>query len=164
MSPIGNQEPIADDPALWEKLRQLVEAETGMGLSGNRLVRLRDAAEKVLATGSLPQRLKQILADPDRHGIFLERLTAQLTVGETFFFRNEHHFRALAEHVIPQILRENDANKEIRIWAAGCSTGEEPYSLAILLDQILTNRGANAHSISNSTNRKSQIANRKSRI
>lgn len=155
MSPIGNQEPTGDDPALWEKLRQLVEAETGMDLSGNRLLRLRDAVEKVLATASLPQRLKQILAEPEHHGIFLERLTAQLTVGETFFFRNEHHFRALAEHVIPQIIRENDANKEIRIWTAGCSTGEEPYSLAILLDQILTNRGANAHSIDNSINRKS---------
>jgi chemotaxis protein methyltransferase CheR len=119
-----------------ERLRKLIEAETGMDLSGDRISRLQDAVERVLSTKNSVQRLEQILTDPD-HGVFLEHLVAELTVGETFFFRNEHHFRALAEHVIPQILHENDAQKEIRIWAAGCSTGEEPYSLAILLDQIL---------------------------
>lgn len=159
MFPIGDRRSTGDDPAQWEKLRELVEAETGMDLSGSRQLRLRDAVEKVLSTKDLPQPLEHIFADPDHHGVFLEHLTAQLTVGETFFFRNEYHFQALAERVIPQILRENDARKEIRIWAAGCSTGEEPYSLAILLDQILTSRGIIPQSIGNSIDRKSQIDN-----
>jgi len=151
MTPIGDRESKVNDPAQWEKLRELVEAETGMDLSGNRRFRLQDAVEKVLSAHNLPQRLEHIFADPDHHGIFLEHLTAQLTVGKTFFFRNEYHFRALAEHVIPQILQEDDRKKEIRIWTAGCSTGEEPYSLAILLDQILSGNGTNSQSIANQT-------------
>ena len=56
-------------------------------------------------------------------------------VGESFFFRNEHHFRALREEVIPTILQENAEKREIRVWSAGCAAGEEPYSLAILLSE-----------------------------
>jgi chemotaxis protein methyltransferase CheR len=144
MTSVGDQNSKGVDSAQWEQLRELVEAETGMDLSDNRVLRLRDAVEKVLATHNPPRSLGQILADPDYRGVFLEHVTAQLTVGETFFFRNEHHFQALAEQVFPQIQRENKANKEIRIWAAGCSTGEEPYSLAILLDGLLAS-GAGWH-------------------
>lgn len=140
MSSIDSPRTRGGDATLWQRLRELAEAETGMDFSGSRLSRLRDAAAKVLAAENPPGHLEQILAHPHRQGPFLDRLTAELTVGETFFFRNEHHFRALAEDVIPLVLRENDANREIRIWAAGCSTGEEPYSVAILLDKLLADK------------------------
>jgi chemotaxis protein methyltransferase CheR len=122
-------------PAM-EDLLPWVEAETGMDFSGNRSGRLRDAIQKVMSRIATTAGLDRLPAM--ERGPFLERLTAELTVGETFFFRNEFHFRALREHVIPDILRENADKREIRIWSAGCATGEEPYSLAILLDQILT--------------------------
>jgi chemotaxis protein methyltransferase CheR len=64
-------------------------------------------------------------------------LTAELTVGESFFFRNEYHFQALRERVLPVLLRENQGSRALRIWHAGCAGGEEPYSMAILLDQLL---------------------------
>jgi chemotaxis protein methyltransferase CheR len=59
-----------------------------------------------------------------------------LTVGESFFFRNEFHFRALRKEVLPTVFRENAERREVRVWSAGCATGEEPYSLAILLEQL----------------------------
>lgn len=77
------------------------------------------------------------MAQPAQRTRFLEGLTGRLTVGESYFFRNEHHFRALREHVLPHILREKAVSRELRIWSAGCSTGEEPYSVAIVLDQLL---------------------------
>ncbi len=58
-----------------------------------------------------------------------------ITTNLTFFFRENHHFEYLAEHVIPELLKTNHASKKIRIWSAGCSTGEEPYSLAIVLKE-----------------------------
>jgi chemotaxis protein methyltransferase CheR len=61
------------------------------------------------------------------------KLLGLLTVGETSFFRYRSHREALALDVIPQLLERNRASKTLRIWSAGCSTGEEPYSLAILL-------------------------------
>ncbi len=128
---------LSSDVGHIESLRQWVESETGMDLAGTRFSRLKDAVEAVLQRPLAHNDIPRLLAQPDGRTRFLERVTGRLTVGESYFFRNEHHFRALREHVLPQILRENEERREIRIWSAGCSTGEEPYSVAILLDQLL---------------------------
>lgn len=61
-----------------------------------------------------------------------------LTVGETYFFRDAKVFRALEENVIPALIRSRRASgKRLRFWSAGCCTGEEAYSLAILLAKLL---------------------------
>ena len=125
------------DAIRWESLRQWVEAETGMDFAGNRLPRLREAVRRVLSRERAAVDLDRLLAHPGQHAPFLDRLTAELTVGESFFFRNEHHFRALREYVIPAILRDSADGRILRVWSAGCATGEEPYSVAILLDQVL---------------------------
>lgn len=58
-----------------------------------------------------------------------------ITTNLTFFFRENHHFEYLANTVIPHLLKANASTKKIRIWSAGCSTGEEPYSIAITLKE-----------------------------
>lgn len=69
-----------------------------------------------------------------------DRLVSILTVGETYFFRNEGHFNALRHHILPEfIARRERFNRRLRIWSAGCATGEEPYSLAILLRDMIPN-------------------------
>lgn len=125
--------------AEMDRLRQWIEAETGMDLTGPRFARLQTAVQRVLAQrpGTV---LHRFLPPSPEHVAFLESVTAELTVGESFFFRNEHHFRALREHVVPEIMRANLGQREIRVWSAGCATGEEPYSIAILLDQLLAER------------------------
>jgi chemotaxis protein methyltransferase CheR len=55
----------------------------------------------------------------------------------TAFFRENHHFLYLKNTIIPQLIKQNALSKRIRIWSAGCSTGEEPYSLAITLKQSI---------------------------
>lgn len=138
MNEIGDRQlAIGNSWAEWDHTRQWVESETGMDLSGSRFTRLRDAFAKSIGGKDPDAMLHGIVARPEQQAGFLERLTGQLTVGESFFFRNEHHFRVLRETVIPQIFADNNARREVRIWSAGCATGEEPYSLAILLDQLL---------------------------
>ncbi|MBI5654006.1 MAG: tetratricopeptide repeat protein [Chloroflexi bacterium] len=69
-----------------------------------------------------------------------DQLIGALTVGETYFFRNTNHFDALVKHILPGIIAEREhGNRRIRIWSAGCATGEEPYSLAILLRETIPN-------------------------
>ncbi len=65
---------------------------------------------------------------------FIQLINA-ITTNLTFFFREIHHFEHLADKVIPALLKSNAATKKIRIWSAGCSTGEEPYSIAIVLKE-----------------------------
>ena len=68
----------------------------------------------------------------------IEALVAQLTIGETYFFRDPAVFKALATHVFPALTRERAGRaKRLRIWSAGCCTGEEPYSLAIALREAV---------------------------
>ena len=64
-------------------------------------------------------------------------LAEQLTVNETFFFRNADNFLALADIVLPERIRAKSQTKQLRILSAGCSSGDEPYSLAIMLREAL---------------------------
>lgn len=69
-----------------------------------------------------------------------DTLVSALTIGETYFFRNKSHFDALAQHILPEIITcQGLLNRRIRIWSAGCATGEEPYSVAILLRELIPN-------------------------
>lgn len=63
----------------------------------------------------------------------LNKLLGLLTVGETCFFRYRTHREAMARSVLPALLEQGAATRRLRIWSAGCSTGEEPYSLAMIL-------------------------------
>lgn len=56
-----------------------------------------------------------------------------LTTNETLFFRDFHPFEALRKEIIPGIIRQNSVTRSLRIWSAACSTGQEPYSLAMLI-------------------------------
>jgi chemotaxis protein methyltransferase CheR len=71
----------------------------------------------------------------------LNRLIELLTVNETAFFRNKDHFRAIIEEVLPRLIKRNFPQRKLRIWSAGCSTGQEPYSLAISALQALQKEG-----------------------
>ena len=64
-----------------------------------------------------------------------KKMVSLLTIGETSFFRFDPHFTALIEKVIPDLIKHNQSSRRLRIWSAGCSTGEEVYSLAIILLQ-----------------------------
>ncbi|MCK4950907.1 MAG: protein-glutamate O-methyltransferase CheR [Gammaproteobacteria bacterium] len=61
-----------------------------------------------------------------------------ITTNLTSFFREKHHFEYLEKALIPKFLQEN-TNKRIRIWSAGCSTGEEPYTIAMVLKESIPN-------------------------
>ena len=75
-----------------------------------------------------------------------DKLLDRITINVSEFFRNPKTFKAIREKVIPAIVerKENIAGYNIRIWSAGCATGEEPYSLAILFKEALQKLGQNS--------------------
>jgi chemotaxis protein methyltransferase CheR len=66
-----------------------------------------------------------------------------LTTNETYFFREEFQLRAFSEEILPEIKSEKEKKGDLtlRIWSAGCSTGEEPYTIAMLIIESLIFRG-----------------------
>ena len=70
----------------------------------------------------------------------LTALARELTVGETYFFRNNEQFRALAEVVLPERLRAQRPSKVLRMLSAGCSSGEEAYSMAIVAREAIADK------------------------
>ena len=68
----------------------------------------------------------------------LQTLASHLTIGETYFFREKQTFEVLAQRVLPDLIRSRRGREQrLRLWSAGCCTGEEAYSLAILLQQLI---------------------------
>ena len=64
-------------------------------------------------------------------------LISRLTNNESYFFRDKGQMTLLRERILPELIARNKARRSLRLWSAGCASGEEPYSLAILLEQLL---------------------------
>lgn len=80
----------------------------------------------------------QLLESPtaDSHQEWLNLVTL-LTNGESYFFRDKEQFSLLRNHILPELIQRKQDSKTIRICSAGCSSGEEPYSIAILLHELI---------------------------
>src|SRR5215472_3519043 len=84
---------------------------------------------QVMQTTKLEDYAEQLQKDPDEvHALFRD-----LLIGVTDFFRDAAAFQSLESLVLPKLFESKDADDEVRVWVAGCSTGEEAYSIAILL-------------------------------
>jgi chemotaxis protein methyltransferase CheR len=126
-------------PHQFERVRALLDREAGLVFDESRRDSLSySLGERLGATGarSVDEYLL-MLAEPT--GLAeLQSLLNAVTIQETHFFRNPPQFRALRQHVLPDVVRHAAArDRRIRVWSAGCSTGEEPYSVAMLLRELL---------------------------
>ncbi len=117
----------------FDQYRKLIYDESGITFSStNRAIlesRLRERLrEKQISLVSDYYAL--LLRDKEELKLMLDSVTTNLTR----FFRNQPHFDALEKYVIPEILKlkKEKGDTKIRVWSAGCSTGEEPYTLAMI--------------------------------
>jgi chemotaxis protein methyltransferase CheR len=128
---------LSVSPALFQKFQKLIYAECGIWLS---------EAKTALLCGRLFRRLRALeiaslkdyyecVVQPEQHEERARMIDA-ITTNETRFFREPRQFDFLAQHVFPQwreLAERGLRAKSVNIWSAGCSSGEEPYSIAMLL-------------------------------
>jgi chemotaxis protein methyltransferase CheR len=114
-------------------LAGLLEARTGQQLTMNRRWRIETALSALLRERGIStlDELITILVMGKEPGLSNQVVEALLN-NETYFFRDRAPFDLLARHALPQLATKRDSTKRIRIWSAGCSTGQEVYSLAML--------------------------------
>jgi len=118
-------------------ISQLVGERTGIVLSD---------AKRQMVYGRLSRRLRQLKLTKfsdycdiltSGHEDELIEFTNAITTNLTAFFRENHHFEHLKDTVLPALIKKNAATKRLRIWSAGCSSGEEPYSIAMCVREML---------------------------
>ena len=127
-----------DNALQLDKFLSFIETTSGITLNERNRTTVEKLIQQEFQDKSLSD-LQGFLAEtPFTHPLW-QKLIQALTVGETYFFRNKNHMQVLQEKILPDLIRERRQKnfKQIRIWSAGCATGEEPYTLAILLHQLL---------------------------
>lgn len=130
----------ADAQDLWHRASDIVARRLGLHFPVARMADLRrafDDAASELGLGNADACARRLVAG-DLGAAELDVVASHLTVGETYFFRGDETFKALAEHVLPGLIGARRGREQrLRLWSAGCCTGEEAYSLAILVRQLL---------------------------
>ncbi len=121
----------------FELLRQLVNKHTGISLSDHKQEMLysrlsrRLRALNLKSFGSYYRLLQGEGSEELTH--FVNAVTTNLTS----FFREPHHFDLLATVLLPQLMARKHYSKRLRIWSAGCASGEEAYSIAIVVKEVV---------------------------
>jgi chemotaxis protein methyltransferase CheR len=123
----------------FQRFGQLLLKKYGLNFTEIRRSELEGAVMQSFAASTFSHLddYYQFLNENRDGGAELERLVNIATVNETHFFRDAGQFDALTTHVLPELIKRRQSMHTLRIWSAGCSSGEEPYSLAILLHQLL---------------------------
>ena len=134
--------PLSDEDAA--RVRDLVLDITGIDVPELRRGDLERAVDIGLRSAGVRTLdvLERRLRNPATAERTLEPMLPSLTVGETHFFRNRAQIAALEQHVLPELIARRRGEKKLRLWSAGCSSGEEPYTLAIMLDRLLGSEAA----------------------
>lgn len=123
----------------YELFRKVIYDESGITFSATNRSILDSRIKELLRKKNMstPQEYYALITKSTEE---MKEMLDAVTTNLTRFFRNQPHFDAFINYVIPQIIEykksRNSFDKTIKIWSAGCSTGEEPYTLAMIMKEI----------------------------
>jgi chemotaxis protein methyltransferase CheR len=118
----------------FDYIRKLVYDRTGVSLSEDKTY-LVESRLGILAKESGANSVSGLVAQlkQKRFNPLYESIVEAMMTNETFFFRDVNPFEVLKTSVIPELLKQRQGNRTLNIWCAACSSGQEPYSIAMLL-------------------------------
>ncbi len=121
----------------FDLFSSFIQDELGIKMSKNKQVMLQARLMKRLRALGIPsyEEYYEYLFSEEGHDSELPFFVHQVTTNKTDFFREPAHFQYMYEHALPTLMQENDYSwkKPLRVWSSACSTGEEPYTLAMVL-------------------------------
>jgi chemotaxis protein methyltransferase CheR len=121
------------------QLRDIIYDKAGLFFEEKKIYFVKKRVEQRLEALAIPDVTEyyNLLKYKDKAGRELQVLLNRLTTNETFFFREENQLNVFRDHCLPEVIDFKRRKREntIKIWSAGCSSGEEPYTLAILLKE-----------------------------
>ena len=133
------------------KIANIVRNEIGLNFEDNRLDDLERGIISALEEIKIENKsefIENLSSTSSIEPFFLKVLSSHLTVGETYFFRENPAMNFFVKKMMPEVIHKaNQDKREIKIWSAGCSSGEEAYSLAILINEHFPELPRNSFSI-----------------
>ncbi|MCK5690538.1 hypothetical protein KAI87_14760, partial [Myxococcota bacterium] len=120
--------------------RELILENCGIKMADTKRLLLQNRIGRRLKALSIPtfNEYYQYIQTPKGKLQELSNLWSLVTTNETHFFRENHHFDLLKEVVFEDLSSRKVAAKKLRVWSAGCSTGQEVYTLAMVLDEYFS--------------------------
>lgn len=124
----------------FQRLSQQIYQKLGLHFDSKKIYFLKKRVEKRMAALGIdnPQDYIFMVCYADGTGKEMQALANLVTTNETYMFREYDQLQAFANHCLPELLSNKQARGErkLRIWSAGCSSGEEPYTLAMILQEV----------------------------
>jgi chemotaxis protein methyltransferase CheR len=124
-------------PDEFRLLRDLINTHAGLSFGDDALYAFdRRLGERIIALDltSFDEYYKYLRFNI-RGGAELEEAIDLLTTNETYFFRQDYQFKAFAHEILPRLAESNATRRRLTLWSAGCSTGEEAYTIAVFLQE-----------------------------
>jgi chemotaxis protein methyltransferase CheR len=125
----------------YEKITELIYKRTGIRFEANKMYFVVKRLEKRLEELKITSVAEYIryLYFLDKGETEFQKLVELLTINETYFFRDFPQLRTFAEYCLPDVAKRKlkEGQRTLTVWSVGCSTGEEPYTLAIILREML---------------------------
>ena len=120
----------------FELLRDLLKERSGLALTEDKVYLLESRLNPVARKFGM-ERLEDLVEQlrTARNEKLVSATTEAMTTNESFFYRDGQPFITFEKEVLPRIIDSNKHSKSLRIWCAACSTGQEPYSLAMILKE-----------------------------
>jgi chemotaxis protein methyltransferase CheR len=126
--------PAWSSPAIAE-VAEFVRATTGLTFPEARVADVEATIRRTMLRRGLNS-VRELLRLLRQDGAEREAMVAELTIGETYFQRDPAQFGVLADRILPELLSRGERSRPVRVWSAGCASGEEPYTVAMLFDEL----------------------------
>jgi chemotaxis protein methyltransferase CheR len=121
-------------PGDYAFVQELVRKHASIILNAGQEYLVKSRLEPVARQAGLPDLtalVSRLRREP--YGVLHATVVEAMTTNETSFFRDRHPYETLKKHILPDVIKHRRRERTLRVWSAACSTGQEPYSLAMLL-------------------------------